>query len=254
MGTFGDPKGGMVAASSIAKSKSSEAPVKEDYDLDEGYGNVPAVMSLGHDPLSGGRGRPRTQVATKGERKGMVKKSVQDSMKRHIADRLGKHTKANLPEEQIDELVGNQHRIDANKNKRIDSEDFRLLRARKKKMDEGMADPNDPSYQGGGDVTSTPAAPAKKMSMPRPTAPKTDSSVQGSGDVTVSGKPASIREAAYSAKAARAGKDIGKPGKMFSKIASKAGERYGSEERGKKVAGAILKRIRAKHMKEDQSF
>ena len=58
-------------------------------------------------------------------------------------------------------------------------------------------------------------------------------------------------EAAYSAKAARAGKDIGKPGKMFSKIASKAGERYGSEERGKKVAGAILKRIRAKHMKED---
>jgi hypothetical protein len=41
---------------------------------------------------------------------------------------------------------------------------------------------------------------------------------------------------------------------MFSKIASKAGEKYGSEERGKKVAGAILKRIRAKHMKEDSSF
>jgi len=63
-----------------------------------------------------------------------------------------------------------------------------------------------------------------------------------------------LDEAAYSAKAARAGKDIGKPGKMFSKIASKAGEKYGSEERGKKVAGAILKRIRAKHMKEDSSF
>jgi hypothetical protein len=60
-----------------------------------------------------------------------------------------------------------------------------------------------------------------------------------------------VDEAAYSAKAARAGKDIGKPGKMFSKIAAKAGEKYGSEERGKKVAGAILKRIRAKHMKED---
>lgn len=60
-------------------------------------------------------------------------------------------------------------------------------------------------------------------------------------------------EAAYSAKAARAGKDIGKPGKQFAKIAKKAGERYGSEERGKKVAGAILKRIRAKHMKEDFS-
>ena len=61
-------------------------------------------------------------------------------------------------------------------------------------------------------------------------------------------------EAAYSAKAGRAGKDLGKPGKMFSKIAKKAGEKYGSEERGKKVAGAILAKIRAKHMKEDQSF
>ena len=39
----------------------------------------------------------------------------------------------------------------------------------------------------------------------------------------------------YSAKKARAGKDIGKPGKMFGKIAASAAKRYGSEERGKKV-------------------
>jgi hypothetical protein len=64
-------------------------------------------------------------------------------------------------------------------------------------------------------------------------------------------KISTMKEAAYSAKAARAGKDIGKPGKSFSKIAKSAGEKYGSEERGKKVAGAILKRIRAKHMKEE---
>jgi hypothetical protein len=63
-----------------------------------------------------------------------------------------------------------------------------------------------------------------------------------------------LEEAAYSAKAARAGKDIGKPGKMFSKIAAKAAERYGSEERGKKVAGAVLAKIRAKHMKESYSI
>jgi hypothetical protein len=55
-----------------------------------------------------------------------------------------------------------------------------------------------------------------------------------------------IEEASYSAKAARAGKDIGKPGKMFSVIAKKAGEKYGSEERGKKVAGAVLAKLRAK--------
>lgn len=61
-----------------------------------------------------------------------------------------------------------------------------------------------------------------------------------------------LEEAKYSAKAARAGEDIGKPGKNFEKIAKKAGERYGSEERGKKVAGAILAKIRAKHMKEEE--
>ena len=48
----------------------------------------------------------------------------------------------------------------------------------------------------------------------------------------------------YSAKKARAGKDIGKPGKMFSKIAKSAGERYGSKERGEKVAGAVLAKLR----------
>ena len=55
-----------------------------------------------------------------------------------------------------------------------------------------------------------------------------------------------IKEATYSAKAARAGKDIGKPGKMFAKIAASAGKRYGSKERGEKVAGAVLAKLRAK--------
>ena len=53
-----------------------------------------------------------------------------------------------------------------------------------------------------------------------------------------------LDEASYSAKSARAGKDIGKPGKQFAKIAASAAERYGSEERGKKVAGAVLAKLR----------
>jgi hypothetical protein len=57
-----------------------------------------------------------------------------------------------------------------------------------------------------------------------------------------------VDEATYSAKAARAGKDIGKPGKMFAKIAKSAGERYGSEERGKKVAGAVLAKLRKEEL------
>lgn len=48
----------------------------------------------------------------------------------------------------------------------------------------------------------------------------------------------------YSAKAARAGKDIGKPGKQFAKIAKSAGEKYGRKERGEKVAGAVLAKLR----------
>ena len=55
-----------------------------------------------------------------------------------------------------------------------------------------------------------------------------------------------IEEATLSAKAGRAGKDLGKPGKNFAKIAAKAGEKYGSKEKGEKVAGAILAKMRAK--------
>jgi hypothetical protein len=56
----------------------------------------------------------------------------------------------------------------------------------------------------------------------------------------------SIPEAGYSAKAARAGKDIGKPGKNFAKIAKGAAERYGSKEAGERVAGAVLNKLRTK--------
>lgn len=50
----------------------------------------------------------------------------------------------------------------------------------------------------------------------------------------------------YSAKAARAGKDIGKPGKNFAKIAAKAGKKYGSKAAGERVAGKVLANLRKK--------
>ena len=52
----------------------------------------------------------------------------------------------------------------------------------------------------------------------------------------------------YSAKKARAGKDIGKPGKNFSKIAKSAGKKYGSKKAGERVAGAILNKMRNEGM------
>ena len=58
-----------------------------------------------------------------------------------------------------------------------------------------------------------------------------------------------VAETGYSAKAARAGKDIGKPGKNFAKIAKSAGAKYGSKAAGERVAGAVLNKLR--HPKED---
>ena len=61
-----------------------------------------------------------------------------------------------------------------------------------------------------------------------------------------------VEEAGYSAKAARAGKDIGKPGKNFGKIAKGAAERYGSKAAGERVAGAVLNKLRAKEGQLDE--
>jgi hypothetical protein len=57
-------------------------------------------------------------------------------------------------------------------------------------------------------------------------------------------------KADYSAKKAAAGQDIGKPGKMFSKIAKSAGKEYGSKAAGERVAGAVLNKLRAKESAE----
>lgn len=54
-----------------------------------------------------------------------------------------------------------------------------------------------------------------------------------------------MADKSYSAKAASAGKDIGKPGKNFSKIAESAGNKYHSAEAGRRVAGAILAKLRS---------
>ena len=50
-------------------------------------------------------------------------------------------------------------------------------------------------------------------------------------------------------KKAKAGKDIGKKGKGFEKIASKAAEKYGSKERGQAVAAAAMWKSAAKKAK-----
>lgn len=55
-----------------------------------------------------------------------------------------------------------------------------------------------------------------------------------------------MKTLSYSAKKAAAGKDIGKKGKNFAKISANAAKKYGSKAAGQRVAGAILKKLRAK--------
>lgn len=54
----------------------------------------------------------------------------------------------------------------------------------------------------------------------------------------------------YSAKAARAGKDLGKKNNSknagFNTVAKKAAKEYGSAAAGKRVAGAVLNKLRNK--------
>ena len=44
------------------------------------------------------------------------------------------------------------------------------------------------------------------------------------------------------------GEDVGKPGKGFAKVAKAAEKQYGSKEAGKKVAGAVLKKVVNKYL------
>ena len=53
-----------------------------------------------------------------------------------------------------------------------------------------------------------------------------------------------VMSASKAAKVAKTGKDMGKPGKNFSKIANKAASEYGSKAAGQKVAGAVFQNMR----------
>jgi len=62
----------------------------------------------------------------------------------------------------------------------------------------------------------------------------------GKGEMTLMPDQQMAEDGDYSAKKARAGKDIGKPGKNFAKIVKSAG----GGEKGKRIAGAVLAKLR----------
>jgi len=69
----------------------------------------------------------------------------------------------------------------------------------------------------------------------------------GKGEMTLMPGEEMAEDGSYSATAARAGKDIGKPGKNFAKIVKSSG----GGEKGKRIAGAVLAKLRAKTNEAD---
>ena len=75
-----------------------------------------------------------------------------------LCEELGIYSRKQLPREHVanydalleqrmkEELVGNQHKIDANKNNRVDAHDFKLLRAKKGTMKEEDKSSSDPDF------------------------------------------------------------------------------------------------------------
>ena len=117
-------------------------------------------------------------------------------------------------------------KADINKNKKL--EDWELARANKAFGKEGEEDELEYQEQTEGRSDSDDMPPVR-------------ANIQGDeedGDHVYESKKS------YSAKQAHKGKDIGKKGKNFAKIAKKAGKKYGSKEAGKKVAGAVLAKLR----------
>jgi len=107
-------------------------------------------------------------------------------------------------------------------------------------------DDNSPAGQAMKDAISK-LAQQKKAQIVVPTQQQKPGQPVQQGQQTMSEDDMDEATGDYSAKKARAGKDIGKPGKQFAKIAADAAKRYGSKERGEKVAGAVLAKLRATH-------
>jgi len=166
--------------------------------------------------------------------KDLIKKDVKDELK----NRGRYDEEMEFKNKLLEALKGKQHKIDKNKNNKIDAQDFAMLRAQQKEeleLDESSCE--DEAKQ---EVKKH----EKKMHGK-------DGEVSKHVEKMHKEEVELDEKAGYSAKAARAGKDIGKPGKAFSMIAKKAGERYGSAEAGKRVAGAILAKLRKEEADAD---
>jgi hypothetical protein len=114
--------------------------------------------------------------------------------------------------------------------------------AQDKKMKEDDSD-RKPAKEKEREVTLPSGAKVKARTVQGWQSQKADKSADKEKDLDEDSKPsAGLSKAKKSAtvKKAKAGGDIGKPGKGFEKVAKKAAAKYGSKEKGEKVAAAAM--------------
>lgn len=181
-----------------------------------------------------------TGMKVYGRSYGNSAKAKQDQTK-HELDKI----KGPKDSEVKEELKGNQDKIDANHNNKIDAQDFAILR-NKKKMKESRS------------FTDKLLETVRKSDVPaylrkaKGDTPLTMADAKGPKKDTISA-PENLAKARNEEVEQIEERDEGKPGLMFKKIAAKAAKEYGSKEAGNRVAGAIRKKVLAKEEIEELS-
>jgi hypothetical protein len=138
-----------------------------------------------------------------------------------IAKTPGQNIKLVGEEDMTEDLKGNQKKIDKNHNGKIDAQDFKILKGQKKK-----------------EVKEE----SKKIKKCEHCDKELSKCTCDDSHLDESKPSAGLSKEKKSevVKKAKAGSDIGKKGKGFEKIANKAAKKYGSKEKGKKVAAAAM--------------
>jgi hypothetical protein len=159
----------------------------------------------------------------------------------------------------IESLKGNQHKIDKNKNNKIDAQDFKILRAQKEEVElDEAGEIKTPSKGLTVDTLAGPKKAPKGFEKDNEhTSAKIPLKTEEMGHEDEKEDKAllkkMVKKSALKNEETLEERDEGKPGLMFKKIAAKASTEYGSKEAGNRVAGAIRKKVLAKEGKHPES-
>ena len=107
-----DKKDRMDVIRKFKKKKGMESIMKESYEMDEYYGMMKLERPFNYEKIKGG----------------FDEDTIDSHPKKHKTLRFKKHEL-----DMDEELVGSQKKLDLNRNGKLDAEDFRMLRSKKKK-------------------------------------------------------------------------------------------------------------------------